>query len=611
MRGLLIGTITTFLLMTVFSIYIQYHTAKNEAGRLLKLTIQDVCADIRKASDEKLLGLAYRVVSVIESDSESELQSLCALCGVNEINIVDANGVIVRSSNEDLIGFDIRSGQQSSAFAVLLEGAKELVQPLGPISYNSSVLRKYAGVALPDGGFVQVGYNYEEFKDDLALAMQDITSNRHIMETGLVFIIDPDENIISLRGDLTGEQIRQILAQKNIHGTPNTLQIVNMFGQWHYWMYDSMGVYHIIAALPQQEVLSSVRLSATMIAIMGILLFAMLYAGIRLLVERVVVRQVNEVADTLSDITEGNLDAEVSVRSTREFDIISDGINATVSALKEHIAWEAARIDAELGYARLIQQSALPALTEPFTSSPAFELYACMSTAKEVGGDFYDFYMLDDHTLAFLVADVSGKGIPAAMFMMTGKATLRNCVEHASGIGEGFVKANEKLCARNEAQMFITAWMGLLDLETGEVTFANAGHNPPILIRDGKATYLKMETNIILAIMDDVEYQSQRLKLRPSDVLYLYTDGVTEAVNSAQELYGEDRLLQTLSSFSSGKEPDCEALCRHVADSIDLFAKGEPQADDITMLCLRYRAPLKGISETFAALPDDPTERIV
>jgi serine phosphatase RsbU (regulator of sigma subunit) len=416
----------------------------------------------------------------------------------------------------------------------------------------------------------------------------------------MVFILDTDGNIISLRGDLTGEQLRQLLARGDIHGAPDTLQIVDMFGQWHYWMYDSMEAYHIVAALPQQEVLSAVRMSAVMIAIMGVLLFAMLYAGIRLLVERVVVRQVNEVADTLSVITAGNLDAEVSVRSTREFDIISDGINATVSALKEHIAREAARIDAELGYASLIQQSALPALTEPFTSSPAFELYACMSTAKEVGGDFYDFYMLDDHTLAFLVADVSGKGIPAAMFMMTGKAILRNCVEHASGIGEGFVKANKKLCARNDAFMFITAWMGLLDLETGEVTFANAGHTPPILIRDGKAAYLKMESNIILAIMGNVKYQSQRLKLRPSDVLYLYTDGVTEAVSAARELYGEDRLLQTVDSFSSGKVPGCEALCRHVADSIDLFEKGEPQADDITMLCLRFRAPLKGTPETNA-----------
>ena len=589
MRGLLIGTISTFLLMTAFSILVQYRMAKNEAGRLLKLTIQDVRADIRRASDERLLELAHRVATVVESDSDINLSHLLAHYGVNEINIVDAGGIVVRSSNDALVGFDIRSDRQSSAFVPLLEGAEEVVQPLAPIYYDASILCKYAGVALPDGGFVQVGYNFEQFRDDLALEMKDITSNRHVMETGLVFIIDRDGNVVSMRGDLTDEQVRQLLAREEVHGAPYTLQVVELFGKWEYWMYDTMEVYYIVAALPVMEVLSSVRLSAVTTAVMGILLFTILYIGIRLLVDRVVVRQVNEVADTLSAITEGNLDAKVSVRSTREFDLISDGINATVDALKEHIASEAARIDAELGYARLIQRSALPALTAPFTSSPAFSLYACMSTAKEVGGDFYDFYMLDDHRLAFLVADVSGKGIPAAMFMMTGKATLHDCVELAPDIGEGFAAANNRLCTRNDAQMFITAWMGILDLKTGEVTFTDAGHNPPVLIRDGNAAYLEMEADMILAVMEDEAYRSQTLQLRPGDVLYLYTDGVTEAVSAASELYGEARLLSTLNSFPSGQAPDCEAICRHVTDALDAFAKDAPQADDITMLCLRYK----------------------
>ncbi len=190
------------------------------------------------------------------------------------------------------------------------------------------------------------------------------------------------------------------------------------------------------------------------------------------------VKNIYRINDSLSAITEGNLDTVVNVRSHVEFEDLSDDINSTVDTLKRYIADAAARIDAELAFAKAIQHSALPSVFPPYPGRKEFDLHAAMFTAREVGGDFYDFYFVDDDTLAFLVADVSGKGIPAAMFMMQSKTLLKSCAESGMSVEQVFTTANEKLCEGNEAGMFVTAWMGLLNVKTGQLTFANAGHNP-------------------------------------------------------------------------------------------------------------------------------------
>ena len=169
------------------------------------------------------------------------------------------------------------------------------------------------------------------------------------------------------------------------------------------------------------------------------------------------------------------------------------------------------------------------------------------------------------------------------------ETVLRDSVERMDEIGSAMAYANKRLCEGNEADMFVTAWLGLLNLDTGLVRFANAGHNPPVLIRDGQPRFLEMDSDLILAVMDDAEYKSQTLKLEPHDLLLLYTDGVTEATNEAKELYGERRMLEALGGIVPEEDNICELVCRRVKDSVDAFAAGAPQADDITMLCLHYR----------------------
>jgi serine phosphatase RsbU (regulator of sigma subunit) len=298
-----------------------------------------------------------------------------------------------------------------------------------------------------------------------------------------------------------------------------------------------------------------------------------------------VVVNIRKINDSLGQITEGNLNVTVDVRDNEEFASLSDDINLTVSALKSYIDEAAARFDKDLEIAKRIQHSALPSVFPPYPSRKDFSIFASMNAAKEVGGDFYDFYLLDEDHLAFVVADVSGKGIPGAMFMMTSKTLIKSHAESGLKVDEVFTQVNEKLCENNEAGMFVTAWMGVLDLKTGLVSYANAGHNPPaIRHKDGSYEYLKSRANFVLAGMEGLQYKEQQIQLRPGDEIYLYTDGVTEAHNVNRRLFGEDRLLLSLNQ-TDGMSVD--EICRKVKADVDAFQGEAEQFDDITMLCIR------------------------
>ena len=221
----------------------------------------------------------------------------------------------------------------------------------------------------------------------------------------------------------------------------------------------------------------------------------------------------------------------------------------------------------------------------PYPERKDFDIFASMDAAKEVGGDFYDFYLADGSRLYFLVADVSGKGIPGALFLMRAKTLLRNLAESGLCIDEIFTEANRGLCQNNDAEMFVTAWLGLLDLHTGVLQYVNAGHNPPLLReKDGTFSYLRTKPNLVLAGMDMIRYGKHEIQLQPGAQIFLYTDGVTEAANIQNELYGEDRLEQVL----NGACGTPQELCSKVADDIDAFVQDAEQSDDITMLCVQW-----------------------
>ena len=248
---------------------------------------------------------------------------------------------------------------------------------------------------------------------------------------------------------------------------------------------------------------------------------------------------------------------------------------------------EKERIGAELNIATHIQSSMLPCIFPPFPNRQEFDIYATMTPAKEVGGDFYDFFMVDDRHLAIVMADVSGKGVPAALFMVIGKTLIKDHTQPGEDLGEIFSKVNDLLCESNSEDMFITAFEGVLDLVTGEFCYVNAGHEMPFIRKkDGKFEVFKVRPGFVLAGMEGMRYKSGSMMLEPGDMVFQYTDGVTEAMTVKNELFGMERLEEALNSI---KENDTHAILDRVKERIDEFVAEAPQFDDITMLCMEYR----------------------
>jgi sigma-B regulation protein RsbU (phosphoserine phosphatase) len=252
---------------------------------------------------------------------------------------------------------------------------------------------------------------------------------------------------------------------------------------------------------------------------------------------------------------------------------------------------EKERIGAELNVATQIQADMLPRIFPPFPERGEFDIYAIMNPAKEVGGDFYDFFLVDDDHLAVVIADVSGKGVPAALFMVIAKTLIKNHAQNKESPASVFTNTNSQLCEGNDAGLFVTSWMAVLTISTGELSYVNAGHNPPLLKRkNGQYEWLKSRPGFVLAGMEGVRYKEGSITLEDGDRLFLYTDGVTEATDLNKELFGEERLQNALNE--KGDAPIRDVLL-HVREQIDVFVGEAEQFDDITMLGIEY-TPTKG-----------------
>ncbi|MBP3621644.1 MAG: SpoIIE family protein phosphatase [Lachnospiraceae bacterium] len=247
---------------------------------------------------------------------------------------------------------------------------------------------------------------------------------------------------------------------------------------------------------------------------------------------------------------------------------------------------EQARIKSELSVATRIQAECLEDDFTPFNALEQVKLHAAMRPAKEVGGDFYDMFMIDDTHMCFLIADVSGKGVPAAIFMSMAKTHIKNYATLGLPLAEVAERSNNQLCYKNETGMFVTAFICVLDLETNDVTFINAGHNKPfILDEEGNFKMIDAKANLVFGMMEGVPYREQHFTLAKGDCIYMYTDGVTEALNPSQEFFGDDRLKEVLNKHMD-EAADAEAFVEAMYEEVDLFADGEMQADDITMVYL-------------------------
>ena len=249
------------------------------------------------------------------------------------------------------------------------------------------------------------------------------------------------------------------------------------------------------------------------------------------------------------------------------------------------ITAEKERISTELSLAAKIQANMLPSVFPPFPDRKEFDIYASMTPAKEVGGDFYDFFFVDDDHFCMVMADVSGKGVPAALFMMATKIVLANYAKMGRSPSEILSAANAAICSRNQEDMFVTVWLGIVEISSGKLTAANAGHEFPVLQQGGAFELYKDKHGFVLGGMDGMRYRQYEIMLEPGSKLFLYTDGVPEATNAGKELFGTDRMLAALN-----EQPDAgpEKLLQNVRSSVDSFVKDAEQFDDLTMMCFEY-----------------------
>ena len=338
-----------------------------------------------------------------------------------------------------------------------------------------------------------------------------------------------------------------------------------------------------------------------------LLLTMFMVIGVGIFLNKLLLQPIKDITEEADRFANENKVADVkltdTIRNKDEIGRLAGSIDRMeeeiVNYVKDitRITGERERITTELSLARRIQADMLPSDFPAFPDRKEFDIYASMTPAREVGGDFYDFILMDEDHLYLTIADVSGKGVPAALFMMASQIVLANMVMMGYSPGEVLERTNEAICANNKEEMFVTVWLAILEISTGRLTAANAGHEyPAIRYPDGDFALLKDKHGLVIGGMEGVQYKEYELVLEPGSRIFVYTDGVPEATDASEKMFGTDRMLCAL---NRDHEAGPEQLLANVRNSVDAFVNDAEQFDDLTMLCLEYKGP--SAAEDFGA----------
>ena len=516
----------------------------HEAYALIDNAFRDVEAALRELVDRRMI----RQVMVVRDrlpemraqpwwndpdESSKRLRALANELRVDEICVVNAAGLLTHSARREEVGALDFTKAEGQARAFLPLLDSE-TEVVQPLLPNSlrGEMVKYVGVWLPEGGFVQVGARAENLQHLSRTAVTGITHHWHVSGSDGYIVITTALGTVVSHADPDYEGA----------------QWTEPRDEESYWKKREIEGFPVYVVVPKRMAIVERRVlvgTSAFLNMMALVLAAFL-VGI----------------------------------------VIASYVRSQMRAQREK----------EMAMAATIQESAIPRVFPPFPEEHHVDLFADMKAAREVGGDFYDFYFSGPRKITFLVADVSGKGVPAALFMMRAKTMIKAIAQTGKPVAEVVTEANEALCQDNGANMFVTAWVGELDLDTGTVTYVNAGHNPPLLLHftDGHptATYLRSRSGLMLGAMSGISYRSREVRLVPGDALYLYTDGITEQHNSQKELFGEERLERTILDALAADPvfitPKSSSLLTTILARVMAHGGPEEQADDCTQLLVRY-----------------------
>lgn len=524
------SVVAAFIATMALAWTVLFFQSDRNAQKLMKRELADVRGEVEERINRRLVSVAIEAREQLADGldhSVAALDELAKKLRVDEICVANAEGRIEASNVADYLGFDYRhSDEQAGAFTALLDREIEFAQTLRPNSANGEPM-KYVGVWRPEGGFVQIGCSVDTLRRLAQTTVSGVTHNYHLGGIGQVIVTTMEGHILS--------DAKELGREGAMFEDP---------GDDVYWMKDEIEGFPVYLLYPKAEIVRDRNVFLGIIALitMGTLVFVALLVAA-----------------------------------------------AIAGFVREQIE---KRIAADMAMATSIQASSLPRIFPPYPHLVKnFDIYASMRPAKEVGGDFYDFYHTGPDSFALVIADVSGKGVPAALFMMKAKTTLKAALSGGGELGQMVRQVNDALSEDNDNSLFVTAWIGIVNLKTGRVQYVNAGHNPPFVkTAAGELTMVNDGADLPLAAFAGFPYEVHEMRLKRGDTLLLYTDGITEAMDASQQLFGDERLKVAL----GGAPEDAESVCRTIVALVDAFAAGEPQADDMTMLAFRFLTPMPG-----------------
>ena len=411
--------------------------------------------------------------------------------------------------------------------------------------------------------------------------------NLSIAGGGYILLLRDQVVINAGRQDLEGATLQEIgLEEEEIRfGGLTEMTLKGISGVSLMYMVNDI---LLVAYLPDNEVYTGRNRQSALLLTGLMVMFLVASLNITRLVQRNVVQKIQDVNASLARIRGGNLNEQIVVTGNTEFVELSQGINATVDALKDTMSEIADKNRKEMEFARDVQLSTLPTSSQVKPAGGEYEIMGSMQPARDVGGDFFDYFLIGKSRLGIVIADVSGKGVPAALVMMTTKTLIKNYLLSGKSPAQVLRLANEQLCENNEKGMFVTVWLGILDYRNNSLVFANAAHNPPLLKKAGEPfVYMDHKTykrSLMLGGLMETVYYDEQIPFSPGDMLFLYTDGVTEATRADMELYGDKRLKKSLEDHYRLNPSD---LIKAVRKEIDDFVADAEQFDDITMVVLK------------------------
>ena len=437
---------------------------------------------------------------------------------------------------------------------------------------------------------------------DVYLGMYDKKNN------AIVYIIDTETDDPSKPGDWENVTKKEIIKFTNNANTDKKLYVIDWTKK--YGLLCTVGVpirdeagticSYMLVDISIENIIRGMAAFSLQLTLVFLIITILLALFQTRHIQKKLVTPINKIVDAsqayVKDRQSGNTDTEhftsLDINTKDEIENLANTMKEMESDLAEYesnltrITAEKERIGMELSLATAIQASMLPHIFPPFPERKEFDIYAMMEPAREIGGDFYDFFLIDEDHLCLVIADVSGKGIPAALFMMISKTILQSCAMLGQSTAEILNKTNQALCTNNQVEMFVTVWLGILEISTGKLTAANAGHEYPIIKRaNGEFELFKDHHSLVIGGMSNTVYKEYSIDLHAGDKIFVYTDGIPESSNDEGKMYGIDRMINAL---NSDKEANSEALIKNVRASVGEFVKDAEQFDDLTMLCLEY-----------------------